>query len=446
MAFSPLKFLQDSFTSPGTGEPPIGVYAFFGLALAFLLAALFPHATYIALTYVADAAPIWLPLLLIPSAIHMWKMYRQAAYISSEKYVLLEIKPPRTHSKTPLAMEAVLSGIHLSPGESTWYARAILGKVRPWWSLEIASLEGQIHFFIWTRESFRRNVESNLYAQYPGVQIVEVPDYTRLISARPSEWGIWGCDYAFTKPDPYPIKTYIDYGLDKPEKEEEQVDLFANLLEFMGTLGPGEQMWLQFIIRVHKGEKYGKKGYTWVNEAAELVQELRAKTVGKVKYRDVFTGEMRETEGFPNPTKGESDTMAAIERNTSKLAFDVGVRSVYIARPGSFHGTAIPGVVGIFKQFSSERLNGFKPAHWMIPFNDYPWEFYIKKRKEEVAKGLIDAFRRRSYFYEPYKTSPLIMSTEELATLYHIPSGSVQTPALVRVQSATTTAPINLPT
>ncbi len=422
-----------------------------GIAAFLVVAAFLPAPAETALSYAGLAAPVWLPIILGAAAWRLWITFRQAAFISSERYVLLEVKPPRSHAKTPLSMEAVLSGIHLSPGESTWYARSILGKVRPWWSLEIASIEGQVHFFIWTRESFRRNVESAIYAQYSGAQVIEVPDYARLISGRPGEWSIWGCDYAHTKADPYPLKTYVDYGLDKPAKEYEQTDPLANLLEFMGSFGPGEQLWLQMVIRVHKGEKYHKKrpdggAYTWVDEAREIVQGIRVKTVSHTKYRDVFTGEIRELEGFPNPTKGESETMAAIERNVSKHAFDVGIRSVYLARPDRFHGTAIPGVVGIFKQFSSEGYNGFKPSGWMIPFNDYPWELFLAKRKEEVARKLIDAFRRRSFFFAPYTAPYMVMSTEELATIYHIPSAAVETPTLPRVQSATATAPVNLPT
>jgi len=39
----------------------------------------------------------------------------------------------------------------------------------------------------------------------------------------------------------------------------------------------------------------------------------------------------------------------------------------------------------------------------------------------------------------------MVMSTEELATVYHIPSHAVETPTLSRIQSATGEAPINLP-
>ncbi len=442
--------ISESFRSSDFSGKPWALLAF-GIVVLFIFIAMFPEVTTPALSLALFLSPLWLPVLLVIGAYHEWLIYKRSEFIASQEYVLLEIKPPRSHTKTPLAMETVLAGIHLSPGESTWYARLVQGKVRPWWSLEIASIGGTIHFFIWTRVAFRRTVESQIYAQYPGAQVTEAVDYTRKISADPSEWGMWGCDFDHTKPDPYPIRTYIDYGLDKISKEYEQIDPLANVLEFMGSINPNEQIWLQIIIRVHKGEKYNAKNvsggtYTWTDEAKKLIQELRAKTVGKVKYKDVFTGEMRETEGFPNPTKGESETMAAIERNVSKLGFDVGIRSVYISEKDSFQPVIIAGLVGMYKQFSSTGMNSFKPSGWMTAYNDYPWEIGIKKRRSRMLKLMIDAYRRRSYFFAPYKTPYMIMSTEELATIYHIPSAAVVTPTLTRVQSATSAAPANIPT
>jgi hypothetical protein len=418
-----------------------------GLVLLFFILVVAPSSILPALSLAFFLAPLWLPLVLVGAAWEIWVDLKRSEFIASQDCILLEIKPPRSIEKTPLAMEAVLSGIHLSPGEGTWYKKYFKGAVRPWWSLEIASIEGQVHFFVWTRSSYRRIIEAQIYSQYPGAQVVEAPDYTRLINGEPGEWEIWGCDFVESKAGPYPIRTYIDYGLDKVAKEPEQVDPLSNLIEFMGSMGKGEYLWLQLPIRVHKGEKYHKlnasgKPYTWKDEAKEVVDELRKKTV--TKFKDPGTG--ATLEGFPNPTKGQMETMAAIERNTSKLAFDVGARGIYISRPENFSSTVIAGLTGIFKQFSSEEWNGFKPAGWMTAFNDYPWEFAVEHRKNETRKALIEAYRRRSYFYQPFKGEYMTMSTEELATIYHIPSGATETPSFQRIQSSTSDAPSNLPT
>ncbi len=423
-----------------------------GLVILFTAFVFMPSAVSLAFSIALFLAPVWLPCLLVGGACGMWLILKRGEFIASKSYVLLEIKPPRSLVKTPLAMEAFFSSIHLAPGEGTWYVRQILGSVRPWWSLEIASFEGKVHFFIWTRTDFRRIVESQMYAQYPGVQIVEVPDYTRFISATPEEWNIWGCDFKHTAEAPLPIKTYVEYGLDKVQKEPEQVDPLANLTEFMGSIGKGEYLWLQLIIRVHKGEKYNKlnakgKAYTWKDEALELVEEIRKKT--REPYIDKLTGE--EKPGFPNPTKGQSEKIAAIERNVSKLGFDVGARSIYLAKSDKFNSAAISQMVGLFKPFSTEGWNGIDSFGWLKRFDNYPWEFGVQKLKDRYSRKLVEAYRRRQFFHDPFsygipKDDVMVMSTEELATVFHIPSRSVETPGLGRIQSATGEAPTNLPT
>lgn len=418
-----------------------------GLALLVLAFVFMPNVVSYSLSMALFIAPLWLPFLIAGGAWTLWVIWRRSDFIANQKYVLLEIKPPRNIVKTPLAMEMFFAGMHHRPGESNWYKRFILGNVRPYWSFEIASIEGQVHFFIWTRNGFRKIVETQIYAQYPGTQIVEAPDYTLALAHKPTEYGIWGCDFTHTSADPLPIRTYVDYGLDKVQKEPEQVDPFANLIEFMGSARKGEQLWVQFVIREHKGEKYNKtkddgKAYTWKDEADKLVEEIRKKT--RDPYVDPVTGEERP--GFPNPTKGQSEKIAAIERNVSKLAFDVGARAIYIVGPGAkFDVSNISGLIALFKQFNSEGWNGIRPTGWFMIFDDYPWEFFAKKLKNQYSEDIIDAFRRRQVFYPPYVSKSMVMSTEELATIYHIPSRAVETPSLHRIQSATGEAPANLP-
>lgn len=426
-----------------------------GLVLIFCAFVFFPAQLELSLSMALFLSPLWVAALLVRGAWRIWIMLIRAEFIAAQANILLEIKPPRSLVKTPLAMEAVLSGLNITKGESNWYQRYVQGSVRPSWSLEIASLEGRVHLYIWTREGFRRLVEAQIYAQYPGAQVVETQDYTRLISATPEEYAVWGCDYKHTNPiDPYPIKTYVDYGLDKVQKEPEQVDPLANLIELFSSAGPGEYLWLQFIIRIAGVEKYhGKinpdsgKPWTWRDEAIQEVTKIRKLAGTKMKYYDPNLGKMVETEGFPNPTKGQMEMIAAIERNVSKQAFDVGARAVYVCQPDKFNSVMISGMIGLFRTFSSEGYNGIKATHWGMEFNDYPWELNNERKKDVFRRHIVDQYRRRQYFYEPFaREDYMIMSTEELATVFHIPSLAVESPTLTRIASATGEAPANLPT
>lgn len=394
------------------------------------------------------ASPLWMPAVLFHFALKRYIDANRVAFIKKQDTILLEIKLPRDTRRTPLAMETVFSSMHIGGGETTWYKRIIEGRSRPWYSYEIASIGGQVHYFVWMREGWRRPFESYIYAQYPGVEVIEATDYSRLIDPSHAPYTMTAFEFTKTKPDPYPLKTYVDYGLDKVAKPEEQVDPLAQLLEVLGSLGPKEQLWLQFVVRIHKGEKYGEdQKRNWKDEAKEVIAELREEDKVESEYVDA-SGVKRVTTSYPNPTRAMTNRIEAIEKNTGKQAYDVGIRGIYCAPKDSAYGTMGGVLVNIFKPFNSENANSLMPAdgRWSNHFNDYPWEDKHGHHSAHANHSVLEFYRRRAFFHPPYVGVHNVMSIEELATIYHIPSSSVTTPSLPRIQSTTSEAPSNLPT
>jgi hypothetical protein len=397
-------------------------------------------------------APIWAPWILIYATVARFIQMNRAKFFASQQYVLLEIRIPREITKTPQAMELFFANLHIGSGETNWYKKYFQGSVRPWWSLEIVSLGGRVHFYIWTRAGYRRLVESFLYAQYPDAEIIEAEDYTRMIDPSEHGYSMFAAEYKYSKPDPYPIKTYIDYKMEPGNKPEENVDPIAQIIETLGSIGPGEQFWVQMIIRQTKGEKFvGKtnaagKPYSFADFVQQEIDTLKLKTARITKRTDPVTGAVTETEGFPNPTKGQTDLIAAMDRKNSKQVFDVGIRSIYSGTSAAFNGIMIPAQLTLFKPYNSETGNALGPAPTLgAMFSDLPWEDRSGHHHHAVNHLAVQAYRRRSFYFDPYVGNWVIMSTEELASLFHLPSSSVSTPNLPRVQSTTSSAPSNLP-
>ena len=447
------SFVHDSWEKGGTTITERSLIISFGIALLTFFI-LDPQQSLLNFELLLFFSPVWMPIVLIKFGWIRWVQMRRRAFNAKQDNILLEIRMPRDTRKSPLAMEGIFSNLHLGPGESNWFKLYWNGSVRPSWSFEIVSLGGRVHFYIWTREVYRRLIESSFYAQYPGVEIVEAVDYSLLTEPGHAPWSGFACEYKHKKPDPYPIKTYVDFGLDKQPmpKPEEQSDPLAQVLETMGSIGPKEQMWIQIIIRESKGEKYNGRlnakgaAYTWKDEAKELIEGIREGAVRKVKKVDKTTGVPYEEDGFPNPTKGEQEVINAIERNTAKHAFDVGMRGIYMAEEGHFHGV-MPGALGyIWKPFNSDTLNSIGWTKWHVAFNDYPWEDPKGHHRAHVMHSALDYYRRRSFYHAPYIGDWMVMSTEELATIFHVPSAGVTTPSMPRIPSATAGAPFNLPT
>jgi len=206
----------------------------------------------LSISIVVSLSPIILAFILFKIAWPLWVKYIRAKFFFKQKYVLLEIRLPKEILKSPKSMELFLTSLHQTGGEGTWYAKYWLGQTRPWFSLEMVSVEGQVKFFLWMRAGNKHFTESSLYAQFPGIEVTEKDDYARSTYFDPKENAIWAGEIQLTKEDAYPIKTYIDYGLDKDPKEEFKVDPLAPLIEFLGSVGPNQQVWIQILVRAHK--------------------------------------------------------------------------------------------------------------------------------------------------------------------------------------------------
>lgn len=399
--------------------------------------------------FLITVSPVILACILAIIFWPLWVNYVRSDFIYQQKTTLLEIKLPKETIKSPHAMELFLSALHQTAGEGTWYDRFWLGKTRHWFSLEMTSIEGQVHFYIWTRTAQKSFTQSSLYAQFPGIEVYEVDDYAKSIHFDPKGLKIWTAVFELTKPDPYPIKTYVDYGLDKDPKEEYKVDPMAPLIEYLGSVGYNQQTWIQIIIRAHKKEAR-KPGAFW--KAYDPLAEDAKKIVNEILMRDPKTkvaGMKDEKTGFtklPTISEGEQEIVKAIERAMTKYQFDVGIRALYIAKKEFFDPTNIGGICGSFKQFGSENLNGIKPNTKKHSFKfSYPWQDYKDMRHNKVRKLALEAYKRRQFFYEPYVEKPFILNTEELATIFHFPGQVAAAPTLYRVPSKKGQAPANLP-
>src|SRR3989344_3271597 len=180
----------------------------------------------------------------------LWIHYIRQDFISGIEFVLLEIIPPREVERNPKAMELFITNAlyhwSIKGGKEEYWQ----GAVWFWFSLEIASIEGQVHFYIRTPTRVRGLIETQMYAQYPQAQVKAVEDYTLAVDeiTRESAWNGWDIEFKLQKHEAYPLKTYVDFGLDKDPKEEYKVDPISPVIELFGSLQKGEQMWVQIII------------------------------------------------------------------------------------------------------------------------------------------------------------------------------------------------------
>jgi len=154
-----------------------------------------------------------------------------------------------------------------------------------------------------------------------------------------------------------------------------------------------------------------------------------------------------EIEAQPRLTAGERDTVAAMERNVGKYPYETALRYMYITPIGKFDGNAML-MLKTFSTYDIIKRNGIG-VRWRTDF-DYNWfSDWSGKKKIKLKKEELEDYKKRVYTVRE-KISKVdemkIFTTEELATIYHIPGSSVITPGLSRIPSARREAPPNLPT
>ncbi|MCX6756757.1 MAG: hypothetical protein NTW35_01200 [Candidatus Nomurabacteria bacterium] len=417
-----------------------------------------------------------------------WLLYANQKHQSKIDWIMLEIKLPREIFKSPLAMENVLTSLMHSSGIPVWWKRKILGNLPIFSSLEIASIEGTIHFYFRVQRRFRNLVESNLYAQYPGIEIVEAEDYTKLIhyhhlSEDVETWSMYyplGKKFNPTNPetgqpfddpkkpgkkyqmnaDYLPIKTYVDFGLDRDPKEEFKVDPMVPLLEFMGSIGKGEHIWYQVLVQDESNFNGEKAPKMYVNEIThehlslvDLANERKKqiRKIKKVKKGDYVydeNGIPRETtvpkkDGTGSEVKAmmyvdereiqekkesqltidEKDEIEKINLKLSKPIVRVIVRIIYTAKKEVFNPSYISNTFNVMKNYNGAGADRNNFSISPCDNYDFPWENWLNRRtpwrKEErfeeyveregfhihvKSRESLDKWEDRAFWYFPMKT------------------------------------------
>ncbi len=396
-------------------------------------------------------SPIWLPLFLGIILFITWIHYVRYKFWFSREKGLLEIQLPAEVTKSPAAMEVFLASIWTTGGETTFLDRVLRGGYKATWSLEIASNEGRISFYIHALKVWHSAIEARIYGQFPEARIVAVDDYVSKVPFNLNEYELWGGEYMKNFPQAAPIRTYIDFELDKnADTPETKVDPMTNIWELMNNVGKDQYLWYQLVIKAHNSfEWYGfpesKKRYIEEGKA-EIEKIMKAAAKRSLSVRK----DLQDTESSSSPTmsltEGERDIVKGIEHSFTKNPFEVGIRVLYIAKKEKFHGIWGAYLFRMFQVFKSAGNNlGGKPGRGLIQF-DYPWEDFMGIRERFIKNLLYFHYKYRAYFSVPYDQVPSIMTTEEVATLWHFPYSNVQTPGLNRVASRTSGAPTNLPT
>lgn len=401
--------------------------------------------------------PLWLPVILFLLFFKKWMDMVGAKYYLNRGRSTLRIKIPQEIFKSPEAMEFVISQIHNTANPDNLMQTYIDGKRPLSISFEIVSIGGEVRFYInCPTKQTRDAVEANLYAQYPGIEVTEEPvDYAAEVPldfAKGSDYEIFSAHMGKKKDQEFPIKTYLDFGMDKLPKEEEKVDPITPMLDVIAGIKPYERLYVQFVCIAHRpksflnGQLQIGEGPSWTKGVEEKINEIMQRDPKSKLSKHKFDPEEEESAGGnPLLTAGERDKIAAMERNADKYAYNVGIRWIYVTKKGQFNGDLFNRVIRMFSQVDVITRNSIG-VRWRTDF-DYKDLFPGGKKHELAAlkRQELKEYKLRKYFPKSGSDGYKIFTSEELATMFHLPGKVALTPTLERIPSTRVEAPPNLP-
>ncbi|OQY67873.1 hypothetical protein B6D29_01485 [Microgenomates bacterium UTCPR1] len=260
-------------------------------------------------------------------------------------------------------------------------------------AFEIVAKKAEIKFYVSAPKRIIDLVEKTIYSYYQNADIKKVEEPNIF-----SEDGKIASGGVVLKSDPYmPIKTYRDLPTDS----------LSAITSAVSKIGDNEGALIQVLIRPAE-DKWKKVGKSYVSST-------------------------KKNEANPEKATFKTDpkTLEKIDEKCSKPWFDTTIRFVISSPSKEMAELHLKNIKSAYNQFSSDQ-NSFTGT-------------------KEIFKGtfminfIYRFFPVIDFSIWPFKKSISILSTDELASIFHFPNKTVETPHIQWLKAKTAPVPSEVP-
>jgi len=303
-----------------------------------------------------------------------------------------------------------LAGLKPKKGASVW----LRGR-HDSFSFEIVARDGKIYFYAAVPEYLRQHLEQQIHAQYPHAYIEEAGDYNIFSS----QGVIQAKTLIFKRIPSFPIKTY-------KKLESDPLNAVTNA---MSKVSAEDGAAVQIVVQpVSSGwRKKGVKIASLMSQGKKLQQAQReaeggffawfGKSVPKAKKDNVGEKKVHQL------SQMEQEMAKSLEDKASKGGLAVNIRILASSNDA----------------MTAERyLNDLNTAFSQYSLYQYGNEF--KAIQPNLKKAI------KNFIYRDFvEKHAMILNVEELASIYHFPLPTTETPNIYWLKSKNSAAPQNLP-
>jgi len=311
-----------------------------------------------------------------------WKNRRREE--QSLKHILLQIVVPFGNEIKIDAAEQMFASLH-AVKKGGWPKFL---KSQPGVAFEVVARHEDIRFYVSVPRDLQDFVEKQIHGAYPDAEVVEVEEYNIFSEKGKVAFG----EFQFHDAGFKPIKVYKDLPTDP----------LSSLTAALAKMGPEEGVVVQILVSP-AGNKWRAAGRGYIS-ATKKAESDPEKAKFKVSAKD----------------------LEAIENKCDKPGFNVNIRVVVSSATTESAKSHLTNIKGVFAQFNSD-LNGFK------------------SKKSRLKKLFMIDFL---YRYQPlwrFFGNKVVLSSEELATVFHLPNKQVETPHIHWLYSKRAPAPAGIP-
>lgn len=305
--------------------------------------------------------------------------------------VVIRVKMPKDNEIKIDAAEQLFTALYSLKNSYDYFANLLnFINLEQTLAFEIVAKHGEIGFYVHVPLSLKDLIEKQIYANYPNADI-SVVDEPNVFS---KDGKVAYAAIVQKEPAYYPLRTY----------KELPNDSISAITSALSKMSENEGAIIQLLIRpaVSNWKKIGKS----------YVSDTRKK----------------ETNPEKASYKVDQKTLDKIDEKCSRPGFEACLRFVVNSSSMDLANMHLRNIKGAFSQFNSD-LNLFTKVRILLK-PTFMFNFVYR------MFPIIDFWRWRSIS---------IFSPDELATLFHLPNKTVETPNISWLNAKRAPAPANMP-
>lgn len=306
---------------------------------------------------------------------------------------------------------STLGSLRAQRGAGTW----LQGRSDAF-SFEIVRQGEKIAFYVAVPSSFQAFTEEQIQAQYPHAEIEAVPDYNIFTPTG----VILGSYLRLRRPSVFPIKSYKKLENDPLNS---LTNTLAKLEETDGAaiqyiVRSADKSWRAEGIRIARAMQQGKK-------LSEVGGKGIAASVGReLKNLKSSGSDKNKTPESYRLSPLEEEMVKGLEEKAAKAGLDVNVRVVVSSNTPQRAQRLLNDLLGAFGQY-----------------NVYEYGNSFMKAMPRTRTKMIRGFVHRQFD----ESQRITLNAEEMASLFHLPLPSTETPNIDWLLSRKALPPSNIP-